>query len=98
MVDILKINADAGVRGALQSPRPVSAKLGCLVVPLGARKPKFMIRDHAAIDWWNNLTREQRLAVAGELPTEPVYFGSQSDWTLPWERLRPFTQQMRLQM
>lgn len=57
-----------------------------------------MIRDDGAMGWWNGLTREQRLAVASELPTEPMYFGEPSDWTLPWERLRPFTQQLRLQM
>ena len=57
-----------------------------------------MIRDDGAMGWWNGLTREQRLTVASELPTEPTYFGAPSDWTLAWEHLRPFTQQLRLQM
>jgi hypothetical protein len=57
-----------------------------------------MIRDDAAMGWWNKLTREQRLAVASELPKDLPQPESGSDWTLPWERLLPFTQQMRLQL
>jgi hypothetical protein len=59
-----------------------------------------MIRDAAATDWWNKLSREQRLAVASALPQNLPQpgFGAGFDWTLPWEQLLPFTQQLRLQI
>lgn len=57
-----------------------------------------MIYDDAAMDWWNKLTSAQRLAVASQLPQDLPQPRFGSDWTLPWDQLLPFTQQLRLQM
>jgi len=45
--------------------------------------------------WWDSLTINQRQAVALELASHTT---PELDWSLPWERLMPFSQQLRLEI
>jgi len=44
--------------------------------------------------WWDSLTISQRRAVALELASQTM---PELDWSVPWERLMPFSQQLRLE-
>jgi hypothetical protein len=48
-------------------------------------------------EWWNQLTIQERRAIAGRLPGEPALEAG-CDWSLPWDDLLRFSQRVRLQV
>ena len=53
-----------------------------------------MSEEREVRDWWNAMTRGQRIDKAHELHL----FTPWDDWSLPWDELMHVGQQMRLHM